>query len=218
MNHDFGEKKYEDNMEVWQTPKYIESRAKAIELIESDQYKGVIKDGDFWILKNKTKSGKIAYTGLIISHNACLKINDILPAEKKFKTDSFSFTTETFKNGLIGVYKDEDIFEIGEVSVSNCKNEYPYAMVLKRCFDRVVLKKSGIAQWGIYSDSEADEFKEPVEPKNEKNIETLIKEFRTLYNETEEAKVLEMYMKNSIEELDAEIIERYIDHKKYGKK
>ena len=34
-------------------------------------------------------------------------------------------------------------------------------MALKRCFDRVVLKISRLAYAGVYSDSEADEFKRP---------------------------------------------------------
>ena len=53
---------------------------------------------------------------------------------------------------------EQGIYEVGEVSKENCKNDYPYAMALKRCFDRVVLKNSKIAYAGIYSDSESDEF------------------------------------------------------------
>ena len=48
------------------------------------------------------------------------------------------------------------------MSQHNCKNAYPYAMALKRCFDRVVLKNSKLAYDGVYSDSEADEFKEKI--------------------------------------------------------
>ena len=49
------------------------------------------------------------------------------------------------------------------MSARNCKNEYPYAMAFKRLFDRVVLKQCKLAYDGIYSDSEADEFKDPME-------------------------------------------------------
>ena len=77
----FNEKEFEEiyengqktKLEVWQSPKYEESKKKAKEIIE--KYEG-ITEADFWILMNKTKSGKMAYTGLIISHNGCLKIND----------------------------------------------------------------------------------------------------------------------------------------------
>ena len=61
---------------VWKSPKYEESKKKAIEMIDSGKYD--LTDGDFWILMNETKNGKMAYTGLIISHNGCLKINDKL--------------------------------------------------------------------------------------------------------------------------------------------
>ena len=81
MKHDFGEKKTESvkgkELPVWITPKYETSRAKAIEMIESNKYG--LTDGDFWIMMNSYANGtKMMYTGLIISHNGCLKINDAL--------------------------------------------------------------------------------------------------------------------------------------------
>lgn len=167
--HNFNEKDKEMNLPVWKTPKYEESKEKAIKLLDSPEYKDVLTDGDFWILMNKTKSGdKMCYTGLIISHNACVKINDKLSEDKKFNQ---KYCSDPIKDerGMHLIYRDErdGMLEVGEVSSSNCKNEYPYAMLIKRTFDRVVLKKSGIAQWGIYSDSEAEEFKEPLEAKEE---------------------------------------------------
>lgn len=144
------------NIEVWKSNKYEEAKKKAIELIESKKYD--LEESDFWILMNETKSGKMQYTGLIISHNGCLKINDKL--ENKFKTDCISLDKEGYNNSLVYTYIDEDVYEIGEVSKENCKNAYPYAMALKRCFDRVVLKKCKLAYAGVYSDSEADEFKQ----------------------------------------------------------
>ena len=75
--YNFGEKEEEQGLEVWQSPKYRESKKKAIEMIESGKYD--LSEADFWILMNKTRSGEtMAYTGLIISHNGCLKINDKL--------------------------------------------------------------------------------------------------------------------------------------------
>lgn len=147
-------KKTGDDLPVWQSPKYQEAKAKAIELINSKKYD--LHEGDFWILMNETKTGKMQYTGLIISHNGCLKINDKL--ENKFNTDCVTLDKEGYNNSLVYTYKDEDVYEIGEVSKSNCQNNYPYAMAFKRCFDRVVLKKSKLAYAGVYSDSEADEF------------------------------------------------------------
>ena len=143
---------------VWQSPKYLESKKKAIEMITDGKYD--LTEGDFWILMNETKNGSMGYTGLIISHNGCLKINDKL--ENKVDPRCFSLDKEGYNNSLTYTYVDDDTYEIGEVSKSNCKNDYPYAMAFKRCFDRVVLKKSKLAYAGIYSDSEADEFKEPL--------------------------------------------------------
>lgn len=146
--------KQNKDIQVFQSPKYLEARNKAIELINSNKYD--LCEGDFWILMNETKTGKMMYSGLIISHNGCLKINDKL--DNKFNTSCVSLDKDGYKNSLVYTYIDEDVYEIGEVNQSNCKNEYPYAMAFKRCFDRVVLKKSKLAYAGVYSDSEADEF------------------------------------------------------------
>lgn len=167
-NYDFGERLTEKGkagkeLEVWVTPKYTASRNKAIEIIE--KYDD-IDDGDFWILKNETRNGKMAYTGLIISHNACLKINDHLPVEKRFKPECVFVDKEGYNNSLVYTYScpEQGIFEVGEVSKENCKNAYPHAMALKRCMDRVILKACKLAYNGVYSDSEADEFKGPLSP------------------------------------------------------
>lgn len=164
--YDFGEKKTESyqgkELPVWQSPKYLEAKKGVIEILESEQYKGVLNVSDFWILMNTySNKTKMMYTGLIISHNGCLKINDLL--ENKFKPECVSLDKEGYNNSLVYTYQDEEVYEVGEVSKSNCKNDYPYAMALKRCFDRVVLKKCKLAYKGIYSDSEADEFTEKLE-------------------------------------------------------
>lgn len=175
---DFGEKRTEyspkhgKELPVWQSPKYLESKAKAEEIINSKKYN--VQTSDFWILMNVTKSEKMAYTGLIISHNGCLKINDCL--ESKFEPACVSVDKDGYKGSLVYTYvhPGQGIYEVGEVNASNCKNEYPYAMAYKRLFDRVVLKLSKLAYAGIYSDSEADEFAqridapEPEAPKQEK--------------------------------------------------
>lgn len=174
VTYDFGEKEKEGELTVWQSPKYLESKEKAIEMINSGKYN--LSTADFWILMNKTKTGKMAYTGLIISHNGCLKINDAI--DNKVIPGNFKIDKEGYKDSLIVSYVDDEVCEFGEVSPSNCKNDYPYAMAFKRCFDRVVLKKSKLAYAGIYSDSEADEFREiPDETRNtEETIITNIAE------------------------------------------
>lgn len=165
--HNFGEKQSEwhakmgKELPVFQSPKYTEAKKKAIEIIESNKYG--VADSDFWILMNATKTGKMMYTGLIISHNGCLKINDCL--ESKFNPDCVSFDKDGYNNSLVFFYSnaEQGIYEVGEVSKSNCQNEYPYAMAYKRLFDRVVLKLSKLAYSGIYSDSESDEFMQQIE-------------------------------------------------------
>lgn len=159
---DFGEKvkeyspKHGKDLPVWKTPKYLESKAKAEEIINSNKYG--VQASDFWILMNITKSEQMAYNGLIISHNGCLKINDRL--ENKFDPQCVTVDKDGYKNSLVYSYCSpaQGIYEVGEVSASNCKNEYPYAMAFKRLFDRVVLKLSKLAYSGIYSESESEEF------------------------------------------------------------
>ena len=147
---------------VVQSAKYLASRAKAIKAIQERPY---LNEADFWILMNETKTGKMMYTGLIISHNACLKINDNMPEKDKFNPDCVSVDKSGYGNSLVFTYanKAQGLYEVGEASAQNCKNAYPYAMAYKRLFDRVVLKICKLAFDGIYSDSEADEFKERYE-------------------------------------------------------
>lgn len=164
----FNEKKTEYSLKsrqdipVIQSAKYLASRAKAIKAIQERPY---LNEADFWILMNETKTGKMMYTGLIISHNACLKINDNMPEKDKFNPDCVSVDKSGYGNSLVFTYanKAQGLYEVGEASTQNCKNAYPYAMAYKRLFDRVVLKICKLAFDGIYSDSEADEFKERYE-------------------------------------------------------
>ena len=173
-NYNFKEQKEEysakhgKKIPVWVTPNYEVAKAKAIEIIESKKYG--VKEADFWILMNTTKNDKMAYTGLIISHNGCLKINDSL--DSKFNPECVTIDKDGYKGSLVYTYcnAEQGIFEVGEVSQENCKNDYPYAMAFKRLFDRVVLKLSKLAYNGIYSDSESEEFSQQLNPdENEKS-------------------------------------------------
>lgn len=164
----FGEKTEEwstkqgKNVLVWHSPKYQESRAKAVEIIKDGKFG--LSEADFWILMNETKSGKMAYTGLIISHNGCLKINDVLT--EKFRPECVTCDKAGYNGSLVYTYccPGQGLFEVGEVNPRNCKIEYPYAMALKRLQDRVILKLSRLAYAGIYSEAEADEFAHRDEP------------------------------------------------------
>ena len=163
--YNFGEKKEEyyakagKSLPVTYTSKFISAKNKAIEILDSKKYD--LEESDFWILMNATKTEKMAYTGLIISHNGCIKINNKLDDDKKYKPECISLDKDGYGGSLVYTYNcpEQGIYEVGEVNKSNCTNDYPYAMALKRLVDRVVLKLSGIAQYGIYSDSESEEFK-----------------------------------------------------------
>ena len=169
----FDEKKEEysvkqgKNIPVYQSNKYESAKKEAIKLINSKKYDLV--EGDFWILMNETKTGNMQYSGLILSHTGCLKINDKLEDNLKFKASCVTVEQSGYKNELVFTYINDEqgLYEVGEVSEKNCKNEYPYAMALKRCFDRVVLKNSKLAYSSIYSDSEADDLND----KNDAEIE-----------------------------------------------
>lgn len=199
--YNFGEKEEEQELEVWQSPKYKESKKKAIEMIESGKYD--LSEADFWILMNKTRSGEtMAYTGLIISHNGCLKINDKL--DNKVNSKCFSLDKEGYKNSLVYTYVDDDTYEVGEFNSENGKNNYPYAMAFKRCFDRVVLKKSKLAYAGIYSEAEADEFKEPVE----KKASGITENQRTIISKLTEKSQKSLFDKFGVSSIDELTIEQ----------
>ena len=193
----FGEKKSENingvDCPVWQTPKYEASKQKALEILSKSEY-GLV-EGDFWILMNTYANGtKVMYSGLILSHNGCLKINDKL--EDPFKAQYL--TREWLNESLIYEYNDGTLYEIGEVSEKNLKkNVYPYAMAFKRCFDRVVLKKSKLAYSGIYSEVEADEFKQKVDD-NAEQEEPKISSY-------EWDRLKKMYSKEEIKEMYQEL-------------
>lgn len=173
--YNFGEQDYDKifgkKIPVILTIKYEQTKENVIKLLESNEYKDILTDSDFWILKNYDKEKTTCYySGLIISHEALLKINDTLNDETRFNQKYCSEPISYVWKGVETLrmeYRDlrDGMFEIGEISLTNCKNEYPFAMLLKRTFDRVVKRKAKLSM--VYSDSEADEFREPTEKKEE---------------------------------------------------
>jgi len=203
--YSFNEKQKEfidgKNLEVWQSQKYIQSKNKAIELIEEKKYN--LSESDFWILMNRAKSGnKMVYTGLIISHNGCLKINDSLDEKDKFKPSSVKMEKDENILKVMSYINDEQgIYEFGEISNKNCSNNYPYAMLLKRLQDRVILKNSKIAFDGIYSECESEEFKDGNNEKKENVIEKV---------QEKEQKALEQEKNNLINQLQGFLDENIV--------
>lgn len=213
--YNFNEKEFEyskkdgGNIPVIKTPKYIETKQKVIDMLESGIYKG-LNESYFWILMNRTGSGKMAYAGLIISHDGMKIINDNLAADNKVKAGCFSLPikSEYGDGGMYMYYQDDDTLEFGEVSKTNCLNAYPYAMLHKRTFDRAVKDKAKM--YGVYSETEADEFKEKFDEVKENNEESVFDAIRRLYKKDEIDKILEHYNISSLEELELQVALKYV--------
>lgn len=165
--YNFGEEEYEKvfgkKIPVKQLSKYKQTKQNVISMLEEGEYKDILTENDFWILRNYNKDQtECYYSGLIISHEALLKINDVLDEHDRFVEKYCSAPIPCEFKGIETLrmeYRDprDGMFEIGEISTSNCKNSYPYAMLLKRTFDRVVKRKAKLSM--VYSDSEAEEFR-----------------------------------------------------------
>ena len=226
MNYTFGAQKMEynskagANTKTWESPKYLEGKKKAIELIDKTEYG--LTEADFWILK--TYSAKtVTYAGLIISHNGCLKINDKLAAEAKFVPSCVSWVRNGAGDLVLQYLNDKQgLLEFGEASIKNCTNAYPFAMVLKRLQDRVILKNSKIAFSGIMSEVESEEFKRTESPEREERAnaakpanlitEEQIAELEALGCDLK--RVAAAYKVTDIHEMTSEQAERAIDRKK----
>ena len=81
-------------------------------------------------------------------------------------------------------------------------------MAFKRCFDRVVLKNSKLAFAGVYSDSEADEFKEKVEVPEIKVSDEVQDELKSLGGTLE---ALADYYKCEVKDLTDEQVRTIIE-------
>lgn len=223
MNYTFGAQKMEynskaqANTKTWESPKYLEGKKKAIELIDKTEYG--LTEADFWILK--TYSAKtVTYAGLIISHNGCLKINDKLAAEAKFVPSCVSWVRNGAGDLVLQYLNDKQgLLEFGEASIKNCTNAYPFAMVLKRLQDRVILKNSKIAFSGIMSEVESEEFKRTESPEREERAkaDNLITEEQIAELEAlgcDLKRVAAAYKVTDIREMTSAQAERAIDRKK----
>lgn len=223
MNYTFGAQKMEynskaqANTKTWESPKYLEGKKKAVELIDKTEYG--LTEADFWILK--TYSAKaVTYAGLIISHNGCLKINDKLAAEAKFVPSCVSWVRNGAGDLVLQYLNDKQgLLEFGEASIKNCTNAYPFAMVLKRLQDRVILKNSKIAFSGIMSEVESEEFKRTESTEREERAkadnlitEEQIAEFEALGCDLK--RVAAAYKVTDIHEMTSEQAERALDRKK----
>lgn len=108
---------------------------------------------DFWELKRGQRSM------WIITHDAIEKIAIIENIElTKFEVLN---SDVDFARFLITMQKgDRTIISVGEASTKNCTSNYYGCMAEKRGIDRCVLKLINAYEYGIYSDVEADAFKQ----------------------------------------------------------
>jgi hypothetical protein len=107
---------------------------------------------DFWELKRGTRSM------WIITHDACEKI----AAKENIQFGAPTIYRDSNQDvAIVGDAKrgNKVIWSTGEASPKNCKAPYMFAMAEKRLKDRLILKLINAYEYGIYSDSEADNFK-----------------------------------------------------------
>ena len=116
----------------------------------AEKYK--LSKDDFWELKRGNKSI------WIITHDACEKI----AAKENIQFGAPTIYRDSNKDvAIVGDAKrgNKIIWSTGEASQNNCKAPYPFAMAEKRLKDRLVLKLINAYEYGIYSNSESDNFK-----------------------------------------------------------
>ena len=107
---------------------------------------------DAWLLQ---RGGKSIW---ILTHDACEKIANI----ENIKVDNIKVlnSEKDFVRFIITVCKDDiHVSDVGEATKENCQSNYYGCMALKRGFDRGVLKLINAYEFGIYSESESDDFK-----------------------------------------------------------
>lgn len=92
-----------------------------------------------------------------IYHDGCIKINDALAEEKRFKPECLVIDKDGYNNSLVFIYacENQGIFEVGEVNHKLLKNNEPYKTALNICFDRIVLRNSGLIHQGYMSEWDA---------------------------------------------------------------
>tara|TARA_Y100001938_G_scaffold7855_2_gene9615 strand:- start:3176 stop:3748 length:573 start_codon:yes stop_codon:yes gene_type:complete len=134
--------------------------------IKELQKKYNLQKSDFWELpQNGT---------WILKHDAIEKIKTI----ENIQLDDWQvLNSETdLCRFLITMSMDDEgvkrvVQTIGEADRKNCKANYLGSMAEKRAIDRAVLKLIRAYEYGIYSDSESDDFKKPAYTITEKQKE-----------------------------------------------
>ena len=115
--------------------------------------KYTLSKDDFWQLPQNDKVW-------IITHDATEKIasqENILMTN----IETLNSSDDLVRFLVTMTMGDKIITSVGEADRKNCRANYLGCMAEKRGVDRCVLKLINAYKYGIYSDTEADEFKQP---------------------------------------------------------
>jgi len=96
----------------------------------------------------------------IITRTGVEKIQNRLGISVSLELKYHSDDLKTAIVKAVGKLDHKVVETFGEVSPSNCKQNYPIAIAEKRALSRVVLKLSGAYSEGIFSEDESDDFKQ----------------------------------------------------------
>lgn len=123
--------------------------------IEAIRAKYDLDASDFWELPQKKGTWIAKHSALEI---VAVKANIVWHPPVIVEADGAAGVAAMIVTATKG---DRLEWATGEATPKNNKNAYPWAMAEKRGKDRVVLKLEGIAGL-VYSEDEADDFKEPT--------------------------------------------------------
>jgi hypothetical protein len=115
---------------------------------------GLSRD-DFWELPQKKGTWIAKHAALEV---AAAKAKIVFLAPQVLEADG---AAKSVALCVTGTLDERSEWSVGEASPANNKNAYPYAMAEKRAKDRVILKLIGLHGL-IYSEDEADDFKQPT--------------------------------------------------------
>ena len=136
-------------------PKFILELAELYELKLPEHEKDGSKD--FWLCHNNW----------IIKHDGCEKIADQHNMKFEIPTQNYDVSPNvallikgSMETYIEGKKVEKTEWSFGEANGRNTKMPYWWAMAEKRGKDRVILKLINAYEKGLYSDVEADEFKQ----------------------------------------------------------
>lgn len=114
----------------------------------------------------------------VMKHWAC----EMVGAALKIKFNKPEIVERDVNMGVIVLLVSTESGEwtYGEVSKSNCKNSYPWAMAEKRAKDRLILKAAGL-HGVVYSQEESDDFKQTASAQPVMPVRTALDAYHANY-------------------------------------